>query len=175
MVVNTRKRKYDVPKKEKSINIHKNNSKECPICYEEIGINNYIITSCNHKFCSNCLFKSLNLNSTCPICREEIFKFNKVKPIGNQDLRQLHMNITPIREQFINLIQKELKSIIEFSINTNICECTDDETKQLLLKYFNCAGINHGIKYVFSNFINTILIKYSGICYRNIYEWMKNN
>jgi hypothetical protein len=173
MVVNTRRNRYDVVKKIKSPKICRNYSKECPICYEKMGANNYIITNCNHKFCNTCLFKSLNLNSKCPICRNEIFKFNKIKQIGAQDLRHLHTNITPVREQFIHIIQKELKNIIEFSINNNICSCTDNETKEMLLKYFNCTGLNHNIKMIFSNFINTLLIKYSGICYRNIYEWLK--
>ena len=33
---------------------------ECPICMEDMGINNYLIPSCNHKVCIPCFINNLN-------------------------------------------------------------------------------------------------------------------
>lgn len=38
---------------------------ECPICYENLCTTNVCITSCNHKFHTNCLIRC----KCCPLCR----------------------------------------------------------------------------------------------------------
>ena len=42
----------------------------CPICLEKIKDEK--ITKCNHKFCKECLETWLNVNISCPICREKL-------------------------------------------------------------------------------------------------------
>ena len=42
---------------------------ECVICYEEIGEHNNCVTPCGHKFCFNCMVRSLNNSDNCPMCR----------------------------------------------------------------------------------------------------------
>ena len=49
---------------------------ECVICYETIGKTNCCVTPCGHHFCFQCLMKSMERNSGCPMCRE---------PLKNQD------------------------------------------------------------------------------------------
>ena len=49
--------------------INNNDNIECCICYEQIGEKNKCTTPCGHKFCFNCMMKSLNVNNTCPCCR----------------------------------------------------------------------------------------------------------
>lgn len=47
----------------------------CPVCINDIGNNNFVITKCNHKICIPCLManynKSLN-GHLCPMCRSRI-------------------------------------------------------------------------------------------------------
>jgi len=48
-------------------------SEECPICYENIQKNQYVITNCLHIFCETCIIQHLIKcnNETCPYCRQE--------------------------------------------------------------------------------------------------------
>ena len=50
-----------------------NETKNCPICYNEVeGVLNVCVTSCGHKFCLTCMTKSIKINDSCPVCREQI-------------------------------------------------------------------------------------------------------
>jgi len=46
----------------------------CPICYENIGIENCTTTQCNHRFHCNCLiehaYNHINGVLQCPVCRQ---------------------------------------------------------------------------------------------------------
>ena len=42
---------------------------ECPICFEVLGEKNRCITECGHSFCTKCLLKAFEDNSSCPCCR----------------------------------------------------------------------------------------------------------
>ena len=45
----------------------------CSICLEELDSkSNFVITSCNHSFHSDCLLKWLNNNNNCPLCRNKL-------------------------------------------------------------------------------------------------------
>ena len=47
---------------------------ECPVCYETIEKDNVYMTNCAHKFCYDCLTKTLNIKKekSCPCCRGTI-------------------------------------------------------------------------------------------------------
>jgi hypothetical protein len=45
---------------------------ECPICFDPITSVNCTVTECGHAFHSNCIFKNLNQNNGCPLCRKEL-------------------------------------------------------------------------------------------------------
>jgi hypothetical protein len=45
---------------------------ECPICYEELEMINFTVTTCGHKFHSSCVFKALENNGDCPCCRHTL-------------------------------------------------------------------------------------------------------
>jgi hypothetical protein len=45
---------------------------ECSICFETIEMINISVTTCGHSFHSSCLFKSLQKNETCPLCRHKL-------------------------------------------------------------------------------------------------------
>lgn len=50
---------------------YKNNLDECSICLDKNN-NSFITTKCNHKFHEDCFYKWMEINSSCPICREKI-------------------------------------------------------------------------------------------------------
>lgn len=48
---------------------------ECPICLDTLNIHSYqntISTSCNHVFHKECISRSFQINTLCPICRKEL-------------------------------------------------------------------------------------------------------
>jgi len=48
-------------------------TEECPICYENIQKDQYVITNCLHIYCEKCIIQHLikSNNETCPYCRQE--------------------------------------------------------------------------------------------------------
>ena len=59
------------------IQYEQENERECPICLEELGDNNYVKTNCNHKTCVSCFVSNIKLNNKtaklCPLCREQMY------------------------------------------------------------------------------------------------------
>ena len=53
------------------------NDFECPVCIDRgtLGIK----LSCTHKFHFNCIFKWINSDESCPLCRKYIINDNKIK------------------------------------------------------------------------------------------------
>jgi hypothetical protein len=45
---------------------------DCAICYDKIQPENNSKTKCGHYFCRTCLDAWLNINTTCPMCRNVI-------------------------------------------------------------------------------------------------------
>ena len=41
---------------------------ECPICLEEPGLSNSVITTCGHIMCVDCAKLLIKVNKKCPIC-----------------------------------------------------------------------------------------------------------
>lgn len=60
--------------------LHTEPETDCCICYEKIGSVNNCTTECGHKFCFNCMAKSLQIYHTCPYCRTVI-----IEPKTNYD------------------------------------------------------------------------------------------
>ncbi|XP_050528458.1 uncharacterized protein LOC126898463 isoform X2 [Daktulosphaira vitifoliae] len=61
--------------------------RECSICFNEFkGL--VLITNCQHVYCYGCLKNWRKRNSSCPKCREEIYKqiYQYTKPIGAEDM-----------------------------------------------------------------------------------------
>ena len=50
--------------------------KSCPICFENLGENNYLVPSCGHKLCMNCfvlnIVKNKDNGGNCSLCRKKI-------------------------------------------------------------------------------------------------------
>ena len=82
---------------------------ECPICYETIGVDQRIVTNCNHVFCGDCMSAHLNTCQTeftdpcCPMCRTtyELFEIPNVK------------TFEVISEQIQRFKEEDLKYLID--------------------------------------------------------------
>jgi len=48
-------------------------SSECPVCMEEFGKTDIMVTTCGHKFHTTCMFKHLRTVNNCPCCRGVLF------------------------------------------------------------------------------------------------------
>ena len=44
----------------------------CSVCYEILTIKNIVNTKCNHTFCKKCFYRWIEVNATCPQCRDPI-------------------------------------------------------------------------------------------------------
>lgn len=47
----------------------------CGICY--VSMSN-VVTTCNHQFCYTCLNEWYNINTNCPMCRNDIEICSKI-------------------------------------------------------------------------------------------------
>ena len=49
---------------------------DCPICMNDMGVNNYLVPVCGHKVCMNCFIKNIRQNKQqghlCCLCRRNI-------------------------------------------------------------------------------------------------------
>lgn len=49
---------------------------ECPICYDEKELNNFVKLGCNHDFCKDCVINTIKINNStnlsCALCRAEV-------------------------------------------------------------------------------------------------------
>ena len=52
-----------------NIQVPKKWVKECPICFNALNRDNYILLGCKHTFCP-CLFVWFEKDLSCPLCRE---------------------------------------------------------------------------------------------------------
>jgi len=56
--------------------MRENKENECPICLEDMGTNNFIVPSCEHKICIPCFIRNLkqnhNMGNNCCLCRKHI-------------------------------------------------------------------------------------------------------
>ncbi len=62
---------------------------ECGVCYLQLPLRaNHIYTLCGHLFCVRCLLKWWDTNTTCPLCRAELFEEYKTDTVegGGADI-----------------------------------------------------------------------------------------
>ena len=95
---NTRKNMIEqlIPIQRKII-IYKNiigGNEDCPICFKKLNNTNYIITTCGHAFCTECIYTYVTKEKEiCPICRK-IYRYRDlVKPFTSKDIEYLFIFI----------------------------------------------------------------------------------
>ncbi len=83
--------------------------RECPVCFEKIGFQNYSITKCKHEFCTSCLLKSCNRNGKCPICRTALSEnlITKTFIDNKENIIRHSLNDFGIVERFPNIVDDE--------------------------------------------------------------------
>jgi len=60
-------------------------SEQCAICLEEIQQTNNCTTPCGHHFCFKCMIQSLQTNTACPMCRNELIPDSDIKQENDDD------------------------------------------------------------------------------------------
>ena len=86
---------------------------ECMICFEETS--NFIIFTCTHKMCYNCLKTFLKQSTTCPVCDHLIISplvsNATTQSLTTQQMVQHHV-IVPRNQNLRNIIiNNELETI----------------------------------------------------------------
>lgn len=134
-----------------------NNTKECPICLEELD--NYIILDCNHIFCINCIQKTCisfidNFKKQlCPLCRKELNITELKKIYENWTLRVYHPN---------DWVQYNTVDILNNLKIIKFCPLDITKHSRLLIPYYKHLNFNkplffHSPKI---NYLNTIVDGY---------------
>jgi hypothetical protein len=61
---------------------------ECPICYENVPIEDTFLTNCDHSFCISCINSHLKSDTkcNCPMCRTDINELTCRKSVVNPDI-----------------------------------------------------------------------------------------
>ena len=118
-----------------TIDINKTHE-NCPICLENININNNSITlECQHRYCKTCidnLFSS-KLNNKCPLCRSSI-ELNKCIINENNST-----NNDYISKKF-NTINKYNSNFIHFKTK-NLCDKFLRKARcKLTIQHVCCSG-----------------------------------
>ena len=124
---------------------------ECSICYESFDYDEDLVkTICNHVFCKECLIEWININDTCPVCRNSTpIPKNKIQEIINNDLPLLPCThkINKSKKSFLNFCNKSVKfkftiDCVEIYHGKSIIE--EVETCNIKTVNFenNCININ---------------------------------
>ena len=133
--LNISRRQYTISKKNRedisrtynylkmSIDKLKDSSSECvcPICLDDINVDNIVITKCGHKFCWDCIheiYKTNQYNFKCPTCNTKL----KGKDIYLVDeLGNTNVNVDDL-QQLINTIKSTKIGNIIYFLKTSVKE-----------------------------------------------------
>ena len=69
----------------------------CAICQEVIDISKSVLTSCNHRFHSECFFKWLKKKPNCPMCRTV---FREPNNYEIEQEREIHLKQEEMNKRF---------------------------------------------------------------------------
>lgn len=99
---------------------------DCSICRNKIKLENSVLTSCNHRFCSDCFFNWMKHKTDCPNCRKQ---FGPI--IGQEERLELEQTVEAAREweEYINQLKEDV-IILETRIN-QCCEELIDKEREL--------------------------------------------
>ena len=119
---NINKNKEISAKKQK---IHDN----CPICLNEMHDTNIVTTSCNHRFCFQCLMDSCKVKNNCPLCRTKIEQYNQKRLPIFKHINMFNNILASINNPSYNVYHfiDELREIIFDQLTDCDEHLTDDE------------------------------------------------
>lgn len=126
--------------------------KKCPICLEEDEINKFMKGNCNHEFCTVCIEKWMNNQSSCacPICRGTIYEIEfsstlmKIMNSADEQFNTIKMtygslfderpmqNIIRLKAMMANytFLSEDEQGVVKRWNNTNWFENRSKATKQ---------------------------------------------
>jgi SNF2 family DNA or RNA helicase len=190
--LNISKRQYTIHKKSRddisrtynylknSIDKLKDSSSEltCPICLDDIDVNNIVITKCGHKFCWDCLYETHKIRKDtiikCPTCNlcmknDEVYLLKDDKT-NHDEMSDLEKIIERVRSTKIGNIIYYLKNSIEkddkvilFSQWDEMLHKVGDLLKDTGINIVYCNGSVYQRKRAITNFtkkddVNIILL-----------------
>lgn len=65
---------------QKALQLMIESQEECPICFEQIGLHEPVVTACKHVFGRPCISKTIEMQGKCPMCRAELTPDSLVDP-----------------------------------------------------------------------------------------------
>lgn len=83
--------------------MHEEETDCCAVCLAPIQSNG-CETNCAHKFHTTCLLKSFSVNSTCPLCREELIPTN-LTPESRRSRLESTLRTNTVNEAYRTLLQ----------------------------------------------------------------------
>ena len=149
--------------------------KQCPVCYEKIGKNNYTITKCNHIFCNDCIFRSINENGKCPCCREPLFEFSKIKNFDEEDLNNLLNDNIDDRRFFILTLTDSLCLTLNYIVNNGMFNYLDEEKKNIIQEYFHSDFFETIFRRLIIPKLTQSMVAISSYSYMQLYSWLKKD
>jgi len=102
---------------------------KCAICHNMIPEDKRVVTSCNHKFCSECFFKWLKKKPNCPVCRNSFVRIGGLEIEMQQD--ELNNLIRETEAQY-ELLDKVKVDQIEQEIKNKLLEADYHEIVKVL-------------------------------------------
>lgn len=163
-----------------SIEKLKDSSSECvcPICLDDIDVNNIVITKCGHKFCWDCLYETHKIRKEsiikCPTCNlcmknDEVYllKDDKTNHDEMSDLEKIIERVKSTKiGNIIHYLKNSLKSndkVILFSQWDEMLHKVGDLLKDTGINIVYCNGTVYQRKRAITNFttkddINIILL-----------------
>ena len=71
-----------------SMSLSSQKEHQCVICFENISEKNSCTTECGHQFCCNCLLRSVQTNTNCPLCRHQL-----IPPLPKYTQEDIDLNL----------------------------------------------------------------------------------
>ena len=117
----------------------------CPICDDEITLENSVNTECNHTFCKKCFWKWTKENNSCPLCRHTILA-NSEELKEQKFIRRMISQRRELSDQ-IQYFQDKIKWLKTEANRLGIILNTreDNSPSSTIINYINYTPSNHTI------------------------------
>ncbi len=117
----------------------------CPICLQIIGEDS-CKTKCGHRFCTGCLLKAVQRNSSCPMCRCELIKTDEVIE-DHQEVDEIFSH-----ERMMSMFDgDELDAAEEYARSVDQADFEENSVNQALFEQYN-AGYDDARQFLEQDF-----------------------
>jgi hypothetical protein len=115
----------------------------CPICTECIVKTPVLFTCCYNVYCDNCISEWMNIQKSCPMCRETTELNNIVSVIDTERLRETSLMVSDVPKH-IKTREDVFRDIIH-DCNRTIVFCNYDESFRVIKKILDSETIKYGV------------------------------